>query len=158
MKERYPALYPVLDSQMLSDLQNFYNQPDVQELKRETNFKEACNGVSTMISYYTDLIVKDGMFRVDKPYSKDLVLAGHFWCEDVTGRIIDLTAIQFNEWLDTPLPEGVLLVNPGDDLYKRYMPANLYQPEPHSMPINKEPSHLKGNFKLPGFWSKELKT
>ena len=61
-----------------------------------------------------------GWFQVDMPIPYIGIRPKHNWSE-LDGIIIDLTAAQFNTWLNEPVQPGVLIISPQDSLYRRYL-------------------------------------
>jgi hypothetical protein len=62
-----------------------------------------------------------GYFIVDTSIYPDYPFRAYFhtWAEDKDGTIIDLTATQFNPYIETPAPT-IAIVKPSDPLFARY--------------------------------------
>lgn len=67
--------------------------------------------------------VMDSVCNSDGDLHWDYLFEPHCWNEDHQGRIIDLTAHQFNFGLREPLREGVTVAEPGTALFRRYVPG-----------------------------------
>ena len=61
-----------------------------------------------------------GWFQVDGPIPDLGIRPKHNWSE-LEDVIIDLTAAQFNPWLTEPVQPGILIINPQDPLYRKYL-------------------------------------
>ncbi|MCL5125400.1 MAG: hypothetical protein M1511_13070 [Deltaproteobacteria bacterium] len=92
-------------------------------LKDETNFPAGyCWEASIRVESWGYRRVR-GYFRLDTPIAEDGALfEPHGWNLDDQGRIIDMTASQFNDGLnhESQIPEGVLIIEEDDPLYNRY--------------------------------------
>ncbi|MDO8620981.1 MAG: hypothetical protein Q7R31_01735 [Candidatus Levybacteria bacterium] len=65
-----------------------------------------------------------GFFQVGRSGDLDLLLDhSHDWAEDAGGKIIDLTAAQYNreKSLGAVIPSGVLIIDKENPLYERYI-------------------------------------
>lgn len=63
---------------------------------------------------------REGSFLLDFSITGEARFEYHMWNQDMAGRIIDLTASQFNRGLSHPLPLGVIILEPDDPNYQRY--------------------------------------
>lgn len=81
--------------------------------------KDCCGRVSRDVRRL-GFAFREGSFLLDLPKTGETRLEYHMWNEGLDGRIIDLTAAQFNPWLSQPLPLDVLIFEPKDPNYQRY--------------------------------------
>lgn len=94
-----------------------------------------CDQIADVIQSKLGYKLHYGAFLLDKPrwdyYGGVWCISwGHTFCEDNEGRMVDLTATQFNQWLNTPIPSGILLISKESKL------ANRYVKEPYPYPCN----------------------
>ncbi|MBI2541793.1 hypothetical protein HYV80_03740 [Candidatus Woesearchaeota archaeon] len=86
-----------------------------------------CLSVSEPLAKKFGLKLIRGFFVLDRSVDENPYrIEPHKWCEDSDERIIDLTAHQFNRGLDELLPEGVLVIEPGDPLNRRYLKTKTF--------------------------------
>ncbi len=93
-----------------------------------------CAEVSTQVALELGLLKIGGTFRIDRlmpenasllsPYPSTLEQF-HFWNTDRKGRIIDLTAAQYNLGLNIPIPSGVVIIDKTSPLFQRYQPDSI---------------------------------
>lgn len=83
----------------------------------------SCKRVHREIAEDHGLQYEEGYFMVDTPKGKGKLQQEHAWCTDADGKIIDLTADQFNPNLNIPLPRGLNIISLNNPLYKRYFPV-----------------------------------
>lgn len=85
-----------------------------------------CDHVADAIQGELGYKMHFGAFLLDKPrvdyYGNMRCISWcHTFCEDNEGRIVDLTAAQFNSWLNIPFPSGILLIPKRVRLSNRYV-------------------------------------
>ncbi|MBI2012116.1 hypothetical protein HYS91_05085 [Candidatus Daviesbacteria bacterium] len=121
-----------LTPQLLSDLEEVYTH-----LSRRPGFpNEYCKVTSVLIAGHYNLYLVEGRFELDREtiaYGPATRYPVHFWCEDFSGKIVELTGTQFNPWLNSPFPRGVVVVLPGSSLGQRFKPNRI----PESNVLNK---------------------
>lgn len=61
-----------------------------------------------------------GVFRLDSPNNGRIEI-NHNWLIDRHGNYLDLTAHQFNLWLDLPVAPEIQIIKPADPLRTRYI-------------------------------------
>lgn len=112
--------YPVLDDALMEEVSRI-RQHWVGEFepRHGEDLGGVCHLISAVVAIETGLGIEGGVFHLDEPRN-GLTVSSHFWCKDGLGRIIDLTASQFNGHVEENLPNGVLVVDPQTPLYKRY--------------------------------------
>jgi hypothetical protein len=81
----------------------------------------ACTMVSKDIAESLRFRYREGYFKLDSPNGKGILSPTHAWCEDAERTIIDLTAHQFNPYLQDKLPWGAQIIRPENPLYRRYI-------------------------------------
>jgi hypothetical protein len=102
--------------ELIKKLNNIYNDFSYRE-----NFPHGyCDKVSTRL-IDLGLCVTAGYFLVDKHGVWNTLKRYHVWVMDADKKIIDLTAAQFNDDLETPVQKGVLIIDPKEEFYKRYL-------------------------------------
>lgn len=112
---RFEAARVRINEDLLEELRKIY-----EEASKSAEFPRRCGRVSREVAGL-GLNYVEGHFRLDLPINNNpSLLKPHVWCEDMDGRIIDLTAVQFNPGLRTPFPPGVLVIEPTQPEYQRY--------------------------------------
>lgn len=114
---RYPYLADATDPLVRQALDGLYRRLSITM----TDFpKFKCGGTSRAVELLGFSVIS-GSFRLDFPTAEYPNLdAGHTWCIDSRGRIVDLTLAQFNECLYEPVPAGMLVIEPDCLLFERY--------------------------------------
>lgn len=81
-----------------------------------------CDDVSEDVARKTGLKLAGGFFKTELTPWPLRNLWKHTWCEDSEGRIVDLTARQFNLglWLPHHFPKGVVVIEPDHPMRQRY--------------------------------------
>ena len=75
------------------------------------------------------VIKRNGYFLVDRVMPDSAknnwhyLVEWHSWCEYNGREIVDLTAHQFNNGLNEPIPTGLLIIKPDNPLFSRYLPG-----------------------------------
>lgn len=109
---------PRINDELLTKIQNIYNE--LTQKDKDFPFPyDKCMPTSQRLSGEFGLRFVSGRFRVDH-LPRRIRKIPHFWVEDADGTIVDLTASQFNIWLNEPIPAGMLVVTSRDPLYRRY--------------------------------------
>lgn len=105
-----------LNNDLLQELEVIY-----QEYLERKGFPDAyCTKVSEEISESLGFRYREGNFKLDFPNGEGISEPTHAWCEDAKKTIIDLTAHQFNAYLNEKLSIGVQVIYPKNPFYKRY--------------------------------------
>lgn len=117
LEPRNPYLADATDPNVRKSLDGLYRRLSITM----TDFpKFKCGGTSRAVELL-GFYVTHGSFELDFATAEYPNLeAGHTWCEDRFGRIVDLTLAQFNECLYEPVPVGVLVIEPDCLLFERY--------------------------------------
>lgn len=97
-----------------------------QEFSQKKGFPYDCGIASPLLSVRLGLQMVKGYFRVDGPLNE----LPHVWTKDAGGQIVDFTAAQFNPYLEKHVPNGILIVQPGEPLYERYRVVSEYPTAP----------------------------
>lgn len=115
---------------------------------RDNNFPWNCCKSSSIriheeLGY--DLII--GAFALDKagynPWEGRTYMAtDHAFTQNNSGYVIDMTASQFNPWMNQEIPQGILVITPDDELYQRYVHVPGNPPHLHF-------SHPASRFDIP---------
>lgn len=86
-----------------------------------------CEEVAGTINDRLGIPIQVGAFLLDKPRREDeeLLIAYQHVFSNLNGNIVDLTAHQFNRWLNNPLPRGVIVITASSPLYGRYVEKEM---------------------------------
>jgi hypothetical protein len=110
-----------IDHPLLPELKRIY-----QEVSKWPGFpKEWCKDVSGKVQRELGLRTKDSWFLLDfavtsfDGYSR--LVSYHVCSVDQDENLIDLTASQFNPYLRNPIPSGILILPPENQLCERYL-------------------------------------
>lgn len=111
-----------LDMDLFLRIQDFYF-----ELRNcERGFPNGyCYTASSLVEKHFGLGRKVGTFTLDKPDSKYGYDFPHGWNFDADGAIIDLTASQFNDQLNEPLEQGIVVIYPNTPNYARFKQRDI---------------------------------
>jgi len=118
---------PIIDANMVQGLEALY-----LEHSRLPGFpKGKCIGISHEAAERFGLTFHHGFFLLDfKTDDRPTLDLPHAWCEDGNRTIVDITASQFNSNLQKPIPTGLMLIRPEDELYSRYREINKEKLDP----------------------------
>lgn len=96
--------------------------------KKEGFPKGYCAEVSIVLERF-GLHRRGGWFLLDRPMpnKKDLgyLIEDHQWNMDHTGKIVDLTLVQFQDALDEVVDPGILVIGPDHPFFERYLPKEI---------------------------------
>lgn len=108
---------PIIDSKMIQGLEVIHLENTI--LPGYPGGK--CIEISREVAGRYGLVFNYGFFLLDfRTDERSPLDRPHAWCEDGNRTIIDLTASQFNTNLFSPIPRGLMLIKPEDELYGRY--------------------------------------
>lgn len=97
--------------------------PIFLELAKRSDFPDLKCDIATLKVADIGFLFTRGTFRLDQPRLFLDQYYWHFphsWNTDNFGTIIDLTASQFNPYLNHPVEDGILIVTQDSPLYGRY--------------------------------------
>lgn len=117
LQENYP---PEVAAQITDAFEPFVEFSDAE-------FKNRCDDTTDAVHATTGFPTIYGFFTLDRRTVKEegnVLAPPHAWSEDPEGRILDLSAQQFNPYLDEPITDPVLVVDQNHPLRSRYRPLD----------------------------------